>query len=109
MRVKFNPPQRRAKLDRVSAIAVLFCVVDRAYHSKNHDPVITSGVDGKHSPTSLHYAGAAWDFGVHGISEDDRAAIAGDINTRLGTDFDVIYEGAGTPNAHIHVEWQPRG
>ena len=109
MRLKSNPPQRRAILDRASAIALLFVVVEQVYQSNGHEPELTSGRDGKHSQTSLHYAGAAWDFGVKGISEDSRAAISAGIDSRLGRDFDVLYEGAGTPNAHIHIEWQPRG
>ena len=40
------------------------------------DMVVTSGNDGNHSKTSLHYAGAAVDLRTFNAPEDKRQAIA---------------------------------
>lgn len=68
------------------------------------EPVITSVCDGKHSITSLHYAGCAMDIRTRDFgTEDDARQAAAEINDRLGKDFDVLFE-----DDHIHIEYQPR-
>jgi hypothetical protein len=45
---------------------------------------------------------------VHGIGDIEELAL--DILEALGGavgQFDVVVEGLGTPNAHIHIEYQP--
>ena len=71
---------------------------------------ITSANDGKHSHTSLHYSGCAVDVRSRGLglSEPQKADMASRLSSDLGPDFDVIYEGSGTPNAHFHMEYQPK-
>lgn len=71
--------------------------------------VITSAADGAHSPTSLHYAGAAVDLRTRNLpdTETRRRAVT-DLGNRLGPDFDVVLEGEGTANEHVHLEWQPK-
>lgn len=66
--------------------------------------VITSLLDGKHSPNSFHYKGLAMDFRTREISTPakkqqlrDRCAMA------LGPEFDVVLE-----SDHMHVEFDPR-
>lgn len=71
----------------------------------NHgfDLIITSLNDSAHSPTSLHYAGAAADIRIWGIADVTLNRIVGEAKRRLGVDFDVVLE-----EDHIHLEWQPR-
>lgn len=66
--------------------------------------VITSGVDGRHSPQSLHYAGAAIDLRTRDLAPQQIEDIARTLRGRLGVDFDVVVE-----SDHLHVEYQPRG
>jgi hypothetical protein len=73
------------------------------YYRAGHDMVITSVVDGGHSLTSLHYAGAAADLRTRDLPAAVAQQIRDEIAEALGTDFDVILEGT-----HIHLEWQPR-
>jgi hypothetical protein len=62
---------------------------------------VTSCVDGKHSHTSLHYAGCALDFRTRDIKDQEIKTMA--LKAALGNDFDVLDE-----DDHIHVEYQPR-
>jgi len=72
-------------------------------------PVITSGNDGRHSNGSLHFSDQAIDLRTNNISDSLSAIIAADLQTRLGNDYDVIFERfPGNPsNDHIHVEYDP--
>lgn len=64
---------------------------------------ITSVCDGKHSPTSLHYAGQAFDIRIWDIAPDALGNLVLAIRAALTTDYDVVLE-----KDHIHVEYQPR-
>ena len=65
---------------------------------------ITSGSDGEHSDTSLHYAGNAIDVRTKHLPDSvSPATIAREIKARLNIDFDVLVE-----PTHIHIEYQPR-
>lgn len=75
----------------------------------NADLRVTSCTDGKHSNTSLHYAGAAFDCTLSKGWNGDRAKMFRDtLQHALGEEFDVILEQreSGRPS-HIHVEFQP--
>jgi hypothetical protein len=74
-----------------------------AYQAHGYDCIVTSGVEGTHSETSLHYPGSAADFRTNHVPEPLRAQIAKMIGEALGEDFDVILE-----STHLHVEFQPR-
>lgn len=68
-------------------------------------PVITSAVDGVHMDGSRHYTGDAldlrrWDSDKIGKTD----AIAQELRTWLGRDYDVVVEAD-----HIHVEYDPKG
>lgn len=68
--------------------------------------VVTSANDSKHGKASLHYQGCALDFRTNNIANPKE--VTSEIKFRLGGDFDVIFEGEGTPNQHIHVEYDPK-
>lgn len=84
-------------------------VAENVYEERNFDCVVTSAADSKHSRASRHYDGAAVDLRTNNTGGAGKA-IADEIRARLAPleDYDVLFEGDGTPNEHIHVEWQPK-
>ena len=78
-------------------------IANEVYASHGVNMVITSVLDGKHSKTSLHYAGYAADLRIKNLGNTDPYDVAKEIKRRLGVDFDVIVE-----SNHIHLEFQPR-
>jgi hypothetical protein len=67
------------------------------------DTIITSGTDGPHSHSSLHYTGDAVDFRTRHLTQDQKTAIARLLKDSLGDEYDVVVE----PD-HFHVEFDPR-
>ena len=76
-------------------------VADAVYKELGYELTVTSVLDGRHSLTSLHYAGNAADLRIRGIS--DPQAIVDMLKARLGVNFDVLLE-----SNHIHIDYQPR-
>ena len=75
-----------------------------AYRERGYDTVITSATDGKHSATSLHYAGCAVDLRTRHIADQQEVEdIASQLRRALAPHFDVVLE-----EDHIHMEYQPR-
>ena len=71
--------------------------------------VITSARDGKHQRGSKHYTGCAFDIRAAGAGRADvTAAMVVELRAALGPEFDVVHESIGTPNEHVHVEWDPK-
>ena len=71
--------------------------------------VVTSCNDGKHSPTSWHYKGRAFDARTKYEAVDGKEqALRDAVKEALGADFDVVMEAVGTDNEHLHLEWDPR-
>lgn len=71
--------------------------------------VITAGTNGTHMAGSKHYSGEAFDVRTHNFANDtDRHAFYILLCQQFGPDYDVIFEGKGTPNEHIHVEYDPK-
>lgn len=83
-------------------VALAAAIANHVYKAHGYDLVITSLLDGKHSATSLHYAGAAMDLRTRHLKPGDADAIVSDLSDALGQDFDVVLE-----SDHIHVEFQP--
>ena len=86
-------------------------VVDSILSKHNNDhTVLTSVADGSHRYGSLHFTGDAFDVRVHNLPSDLslRQELITLIREALSDEFDVIYEGHETSNAHIHVEFQPK-
>jgi len=69
---------------------------------------VTSANDSKHSDKSLHYTGNALDFRTHDFTAN-KLYLVQEVKGSLGIHFDVVLEGVGTPNEHLHVEYQPKG
>ena len=69
---------------------------------------ITAGIDGTHSPNSLHYALRAVDVRVKNFPTP--AAIQ-DYVTRLkvalGPEYQILWESPNTPNQHLHIAYRP--
>ena len=80
-------------------IAVM--VANEVYTEIGKELVITSVTDGKHSDTSLHYTGCAFDCRIY--DDSDMEFVITKMKDRLKIDYDVVLEGN-----HIHVEYQPR-
>lgn len=95
-------------------------VVNQVYSSNKFACTITSCNDGKHSVSSLHYLGRAFDVRTKNLQVWTRAqldavatlklkeTIVSMIKTQLGPQFDVLLEDLNTANEHIHVEWDPK-
>ena len=67
---------------------------------------ITSVNDSTHMATSKHYDGRAVDLRTHNVPNPE--TVANILRGALGPQFTVLYEGAGTSNAHIHVQFNGR-
>jgi len=76
------------------------------WRSQGADLVVTSVIDGTHKRGSAHYAGRAVDLRVHNLQ--DPAKARSELAQALGQDFDCILEAAGTPGAHLHLEFQAK-
>lgn len=93
-----------ARIAPAWAAGLVFTVVERVFTELGHEPVLTSGRDGKHSWGSKHYADCAWDFRTNffpNVVTKQKAAEG--IRDRLGSDFDVVLE-----TTHLHVEYDPK-
>ncbi len=75
---------------------------DRIY--KNYHPegvTITSGLEGSHSPGSLHYYGLAIDIRTRYFSSEELSSVFEQLQECLQESYDVILE-----PTHIHIEWR---
>lgn len=73
--------------------------------------VLTSVDDRKHGPTTLHGKGQAVDFRIHNVPRETRPVIVEAIKRDLlhgEGQFEVYWEGVGTPEEHLHLEWDPK-
>lgn len=68
---------------------------------------LTACLDGKHKEGSLHHKGLAVDIRSKHIPADQKASVLAAIKATLGRDYDVIIEGEGTANEHLHLEYDP--
>ncbi len=84
-------------------IAIVLPTLDSLIGKYDVDLVITCGREGKHSNTSLHYAGRAIDFRNRGLSADQRAEFVDAARRYLNNDFDLVNE-----SNHFHLEYQPK-
>jgi hypothetical protein len=83
-------------------------VVEEELGKMGVDTWITSANDSDHKKGSKHYEGSALDFRtrhIGGLGKSLATSVAKRI-AHLG--FDVLYEAGGTPNEHLHVEYDPK-
>lgn len=80
------------------------------YGSRGLDCVVTSGAEQwpGHAETSAHYRGDAVDVRLHTVAQADRMEFVRQVQALLGMDYQVMREGSGTGNEHLHVQWSPR-
>ena len=100
--------------DLTPQMALAAIVVREVY--RELDPkcscTVTSGNDSKHGANSLHGKGRALDYRTHDFG-GDKQQLLHELREALGPEFDVVLEGEGTPNEHIHaeldVDYYPKG
>lgn len=79
-------------------------VVDGIYRSNGEDLTVTSITDGRHSRSSRHYIGMAADLRTNNISKLNTDIILMQLREHL-PEFYIILENEGTPNEHIHIQF----
>ena len=75
-------------------------VTEKLYKKHGKHSVITSALDGVHSPGSAHYFGYALDYRIWNVGKTVAKQIAHMLQTKLGSDYYVLLE-----HNHIHVQW----
>lgn len=70
--------------------------------------MVTSLNDERHRAGSKHYSGEAVDLRSHHIPAALEDRVLEQLRAALGRDYDVILEARGTPNEHIHCEFDPK-
>jgi len=101
----------------VSQMAIADRIVSDVFRSYSIPCAITSANDSKHSDISLHYGKEgkytdglcrALDYRTHyeWINGQEKE-LADAVQKVLGPEFDVVLEAVGTPNEHMHVEYDP--
>ena len=74
---------------------------NRIWKKHGKELAITSGMDGTHHASSLHYYGYAVDLRTRYFSDKEKQTIASELKHMLGDGYDVI-----TEKDHIHAEYQ---
>lgn len=89
---------------------------DAIWNAHGEELVITSALDGTHSPGSLHPFGRALDLRTSYFSDIVAVACARTLRVSLGSEYDVInhphrYDDEGDMESpgHIHAEYDPKG
>lgn len=81
-------------------------IVIQSFQKYGFDCIVTSCTDGDHAGKSFHYNGLAEDYRTkHVLNLTVKMAIYKDIKAALEPLYDVILEGLGTDNEHIHIEF----
>jgi len=81
----------------------ILVIAARIWKAHGQELVVTSGLDGVHSPGSLHYYGLALDLRTHYFSVEETKIIALELQEALGEDYDVVIH-----STHIHTEYDPK-
>ena len=83
-------------------------VAKQAFEDQGYDCVLTSCTDGTHKADSLHYVGLAADLRTKHLPLGPKARVLAQLRDRLSPlGFEVLYEGAETPQEHVHLEYDP--
>jgi hypothetical protein len=78
-------------------------VAEGVYKNHGQELVVTSVTDSKHSRTSLHYVGFAFDLRTRDTPIKILPLIKKDLQEALTDEFDVVLE-----KDHFHIEFQPK-
>jgi len=84
-------------------ILLAIMVVDGIYSKHGKELVITSLDDSKHGSATLHGKGLAFDCRTSYFLNGEPERVVNEIRAKLGTDFDVLFEGD-----HIHCEYDAK-
>ncbi len=70
---------------------------------------VTGGVE-QHQHPSKHVYGGGLDYRTQnmGLSDDEKWKLTALVRKNLGDGFDVVLEGLGHWNEHLHVEYDPK-
>jgi hypothetical protein len=88
---EFTPAMRR-----------ILTVVWELNDTHKYNLVITSANDSVHKSNSRHYTNEAIDLRTHNLKNPEEVQKL--LKSKLGDKFTVLYEGPGTPNAHLHIQ-----
>ena len=77
-------------------------ITERVLAEFDSDLTIASLNDGKHSKTSRHYSGDAWDVRTWGIKGKEEI-VCQRLREALGKHYFVLFEGD-----HIHISYKPQ-
>lgn len=88
---------------RPEVVLALQVLVGSFGKAGGYDVTVTAGIDGAHSPGSLHYSGAAVDIRTRDVPKEKLPSIVADARESLGADFDLVVE-----SDHLHVEFEPK-
>lgn len=82
-------------------------VIANVWQRYGFTATLTSGLDGEHREDSLHYSGMATDWRTKNLPVDKKQKMIAEVADILGRGYQVLFEYAGTPNEHMHVEYDP--
>ena len=76
---------------------------DDIWKKYGQELVITAGMDGEHSASSLHYYGLAIDLRTSYFTPEIASSVRDELQAKLGRNFDIVSE-----KSHIHAEFDPK-
>lgn len=104
MTLKYGTDVKGLKVESLIAIFI----ASQVYQSHNYKLTVTACLDGAHQENSLHYSGYAIDLRTKNISDSDKPVVIAEIKASLNEQYDVIFEGFGTDNEHLHIEFDAK-
>lgn len=97
MKIKEGVSLRGLQLE----MRVALIEASKIWANMGHELVITSGLEGVHSPSSLHPFGFALDFRTSDMTEENKLSALFSLQNVLEEPYRVIKH-----DTHIHVEYR---